>query len=200
MAYRQSHNHSHKQNATVGRPIAMSSEGQRLSDNDIDIDAHTLRAFGAHEQTPQPAESKRRRLVDSALATYGPHLTPITNEGHRYLIARTETGEGVYLIANRRGVVSDFTEQVYEACVAEAAHAGLAMVFHVHSRYNLYATGGVHWTQTPSSDDDFTIEELRDLARVAGYWSAERSFREDLSAEEQQLAKRAFELYGEAIW
>ncbi|WP_331758009.1 hypothetical protein OG225_41855 (plasmid) [Nocardia sp. NBC_01377] len=80
-------------------------------------------------------------------------LATLTGADYRYLIARTTSGEGIYLITDAdtsdrsRGHVGDFTEDAYETCVAEGLREGLANSYHVHSRYNLFATEGVIWTQ-----------------------------------------------------
>jgi len=84
-------------------------------------------------------------------------ITPLT--GYRYLIAHTPTREGIFRIQDQHGEIGDFTEEIYEACVGEAAAAGLGPVYHVHSRNNLFHTSGVHWTQLIAADDPTTVHQ-----------------------------------------
>lgn len=94
-------------------------------------------------------------------------LATLTGADYRYLIARTTSGEGIYLITDAdtsdrsRGHVADFTEQVYETCVAEGLREGLTSTYHIHSRYNLFATEGVIWTQLiPRTDTTRPVTAL----------------------------------------
>ncbi|MEU5764022.1 hypothetical protein [Nocardia sp. NPDC047648] len=87
-------------------------------------------------------------LVATVVAGYPDSaLTTLTGHHYRYLIARTRSGEGIYLVTAADGDVGDFTEEIYEACVREGEREGLHPAYHIHSRYNLFATPGVYWTQ-----------------------------------------------------
>lgn len=89
-------------------------------------------------------------VVTAVLASYpDPSTTSLTQQGYRHLIAHTSCGEGIYVIRDNSGEVADLTEVTYQECVEEGSTAELNPVYHIHSRYNLYATPGVHWTQIP---------------------------------------------------
>lgn len=98
--------------------------------------------------------AERDKIVDTVIEplrgssrSREPYLRRLA--GYRYLVARNPGDEGFYLIWGGPGGNADFTEEVYEACVAEGAGAGLHPVYHVYSRYNLFATPGVRWYQLP---------------------------------------------------
>ncbi|MGW4720856.1 hypothetical protein [Nocardia sp. NPDC004260] len=103
-------------------------------------------ADGCDQCGTTPAE----QAIATTLAIYPDFaITRVTEPQYRYLLAHTTSGEGIYLIRDDHGDIADFTEDVYEQCVREGQAAGLNPVYHVHSRYNLFATTGVQWNQAP---------------------------------------------------
>lgn len=99
---------------------------------------------------------ERDEMIDTVVASYfdssrrrGPSLVRFSDPTQRYLVARNSDDEGFYLVWGGVDENTDFTEDVYEACVAEGAARGLKPIYHVYSRFNLFATPGVHWYQIP---------------------------------------------------
>ncbi|HEU4393036.1 MAG TPA: site-specific DNA-methyltransferase [Solirubrobacterales bacterium] len=68
---------------------------------------------------------------------------------HRYLVARTEQGAGVFLVWSGVSGSSDLDEETYEACVAEAAMVGLKPPYHVYARLNSYQVNTVDFHPIP---------------------------------------------------
>lgn len=99
---------------------------------------------------------ERDEMVDTVIASYfdssrrrGSGLVRINDSAYTYLVARNTDDEGFYLVWGGVGENTDLTEEVYEACVAEAEKAELKSVYHIYSRFNLFTTPGVHWYQIP---------------------------------------------------
>jgi hypothetical protein len=101
--------------------------------------------------------AQRNEIFDALIAPdcgssrrRGPCPRRVAGRAYRYLIARNADEEGFYLVWDGPRAGVDFTEDVYEACAAEALTAGLKPVYHVWSRFNLFWTGGVIWHQVPA--------------------------------------------------
>ncbi|MGN6129027.1 MAG: site-specific DNA-methyltransferase [Nocardioidaceae bacterium] len=99
---------------------------------------------------------ERDEMVDTVVASYfdasrrrGAGLVRISDPSYEYLVAHNAEDEGFYLVWGGVGENTDLTEDVYEACVVEAEKAGLKPIYHVYSRFNLFATPGVQWYQIP---------------------------------------------------
>ena len=99
---------------------------------------------------------EREEMVDTVIASYfdssrrrGRNLIRINDLTYSYLVAQNGDGEGFYLVWGGVGENTDLTEDVYEACVAEGQKANLKPIYHIYSRFNLFATPGVHWYQIP---------------------------------------------------
>jgi adenine-specific DNA-methyltransferase len=99
---------------------------------------------------------ERDEMVDTVIASYfdssrrrGSYLRRTTERAYKYLVAQNADEEGFYLVWGGVGENTDLTEDVYEACVAEGEKAKLKPVYHIYSRFNLFATPGVHWYQIP---------------------------------------------------
>lgn len=99
---------------------------------------------------------ERDEMVDTVIASYfdssrrrGPNLIRLNDRGYLYLVAQNSDNEGFYLVWGGVGENTDLTEEVYEACVEEGERAQLKPVYHIYSRFNLFATPGVHWYQIP---------------------------------------------------
>ena len=99
---------------------------------------------------------ERDEMVDTVVASYfdasrrrGAGLVRICDAIYAYLVAQNADDEGFYLVWDGVGENTDLTEDVYEACVSEGEKAGLKPVYHIYSRFNLFATPGVHWYQIP---------------------------------------------------
>lgn len=99
---------------------------------------------------------ERDEMVDTVVASYfdasrrrGTGLVRMGDITHTYLVARNSEDEGFYLVWGGVGQNTDLTEEVYEACVAEGQAAQLKPIYHIYSRFNLFATPGVHWYQIP---------------------------------------------------
>ena len=99
---------------------------------------------------------ERDEMVDTVIASYfdssrrsGRNLIRIKDPAYSYLVAQNADDEGFYLVWGGVGENTDLTEDVYEACVAEGEKANLKPVYHIYSRFNLFATLGVYWYQIP---------------------------------------------------
>lgn len=99
---------------------------------------------------------ERDEMVDTVIASHfdssrrrGPSLVRIDDLAYNYLVAHNTENEGFYLVWGGVGENTDLTEEVYEACVAEGEKAKLKSKYHIYSRFNLFATPGVHWYQIP---------------------------------------------------
>lgn len=110
---------------------------------------------------------ERTEMIDTVIASHfdgrgrgRSNLIQIPSKDCRYLVARNETNEGIYLVWDGSGEANIFDEDVYEACVAEGQSHGLEPVYHVYSRLNLFPTEGVHWCQIPDRIlADFGLDE-----------------------------------------
>lgn len=99
---------------------------------------------------------ERDEMVDTVVASYfgsgrkrGPALIRLQDDNWAYLVAKNSEDEGFYLVWGGVDKNTDLTEEVYEACVYEGKKAGLKPSYHIYSRFNLFATPGVHWYQIP---------------------------------------------------
>lgn len=99
---------------------------------------------------------EREEMVDTVIASYfdssrrrGPSLIRFNEPACDYLVAKNSEDEGFYLVWGGVGENTDLTEDVYEACVEEGEKEGLKPVYHIYSRFNLFATPGVYWYQIP---------------------------------------------------
>ena len=104
---------------------------------------------------PALLQMEREEMIDTVVASYfdsgrrrGPNLERV-DPGYAYLVAKNADNEGFYLVWDGPGENTDLTEDVYKACVAEGEKAGLKPYYHVYARFNLFATPGVHFYQTP---------------------------------------------------
>ncbi len=85
------------------------------------------------------ADQRRR----DALVTLG------SNGDYEYLVARNSEDEGFFLIWSGPDANTDFTEEAYEKCAAEAKRAGLSNRYHVYARLYLFQTSNVVFYQIP---------------------------------------------------
>lgn len=99
---------------------------------------------------------EREEMVDTVIASYfdslrrrGTGLIRYVDGTLAYLVARNADNEGFYLVWGGADQNTDFTEDVYEACVEEGRAAGLKPIYHVYARFNLFATEGVQFYQIP---------------------------------------------------
>ena len=97
---------------------------------------------------------ERQEMVDVVIFSHGgtnrqrgATLTPL--EGHAFLVGSSIANEGFYLVWNGAGQANDFTEDIYETCVAEGAKAGLNPVYHVYAQRELFQRQGVIYYQIP---------------------------------------------------
>lgn len=104
---------------------------------------------------PALLQMEREEMIDTVVASYfdsarrrGPNLERV-DPGYAYLVAQNADGEGFYLVWDGPDNNTDFTEDVYEACVVEGEKAGLKPFYHVYARFNLFSTAGVHFYQIP---------------------------------------------------
>lgn len=101
-------------------------------------------------------QMEREEMVDTVIASYfdssrrkGPGLIRFNEPAYSYLVAKNADDEGFYLVWGGVGENTDFTEDVYEACVVEGKKANLKPNYHVYSRFNFFTTPGVIWYQIP---------------------------------------------------
>ena len=99
---------------------------------------------------------EREEMVDTVIASYfdssrrrSVDLVRVAPAQYSYLVAVNSENEGFYLVWGGPDENTDLTEDVYEACVEEGNRQDLKPVYHIYSRYNLFATPGVHWYQIP---------------------------------------------------
>lgn len=102
---------------------------------------------------------ERDEMIDTVIASHSstgsrrsPVLIPVVGKDKRpytYLVAKNASNEGIFLVWSGAGENTDLTEEVYEAVTEEAAHEGLADLYHVYSRRNLLVTDDVIWYQIP---------------------------------------------------
>jgi adenine-specific DNA-methyltransferase len=98
---------------------------------------------------------ERAEMVDAVIGSHfetddrrGPSLVRI-GDGSSYLVARNADNEGVFLVWNGPTGNTNFTRDVYGACVKEARDAGLGPTYHVYARLYVYQTGNVVFYQIP---------------------------------------------------
>jgi adenine-specific DNA-methyltransferase len=102
-------------------------------------------------------EMERDLMADTVIASYFDasrrgvsSLVRMSECGCRYLVAKNAAGEGFYLIwdgANKSPVL-DAT--AYEVIVTEAQAMGLAPLYHVYARFNLYQSDDIRFYQIPN--------------------------------------------------
>jgi adenine-specific DNA-methyltransferase len=99
---------------------------------------------------------ERDEMTDAVIASHfdtnqrgSSGLIQMGHEGYEYLVARNSDDEGFYLVWSGSKVQPLFTEEIYEAVVAEAVRAGLKPVYHVYARFNLYQSDDVRFYQIP---------------------------------------------------
>jgi adenine-specific DNA-methyltransferase len=101
----------------------------------------------------------------------GPSLIIMTNENYSHLVARNSSGEGFYLVWGGTSAPPVFTEDVYDAVVAEAIKAGLKPFYHVYARFNLFQSDDVHFYQIPDQIlMDFGLDLNDAFNNEAGDW------------------------------
>ena len=115
-----------------------------------------FRQLTKHIDAPALLQMEREEMVDTVVSSYfdssrrrGPNLLRCADTSYTYLVAKNSDEEGFYLVWGGPDGNTDFDEEVYEACVAEALRAGLKPRYHVYARYNLFSTSGVHFYQIP---------------------------------------------------
>ncbi len=100
---------------------------------------------------------EREELTDTILASHFDSSrrrrdvlvhVPI-DAGYQYLVARNSDNEGFFLVWHGPEGNTDFNEDVYEACAAEARRAGLGARYHVYARLYLFQTANVVFYQIP---------------------------------------------------
>lgn len=108
------------------------------------VDAHTV------------LRMERDEMLDTVIASHydssrrrGPSLVSLSEDGHRYLIAKNADDEGFFLIWDGPDKNTDFTEDVYEAVADEAKTAGLTRAYHVYARLYVFQTENVRFYQIP---------------------------------------------------
>ena len=101
-------------------------------------------------------QMERDEMIDTVVSSYfdssrrrGPSLERCVDPTHAYLVAKNAEEEGFYLVWDGPNQNTDFTEDVWEACVMEGERAGLRPTYHVYARFNLFPTTGVHFYQIP---------------------------------------------------
>lgn len=101
-------------------------------------------------------QMEREEMVDTVVSSYfdssrrrGPNLQRCSDPSYAYMVAKNSEDEGFYLVWDGPNQNTDFTEEVWEACVLEGERAGLKPTYHVYARFNLFPTTGVHFYQIP---------------------------------------------------
>lgn len=101
-------------------------------------------------------QMEREEMVDTVVSSYfdssrrrGPNLERCIDPSYSYLVAKNADDEGFYLVWDGPNQNTDFTEDVWEACVQEGEKANLKPKYHVYARFNLFPTTGVHFYQIP---------------------------------------------------
>jgi adenine-specific DNA-methyltransferase len=123
-------------------------------------------------------EMERDEMTDTVIASHydanrrgGPSLIIMTNENYSHLVARNSSGEGFYLVWGGTSAPPVFTEDVYDAVVAEAIKAGLKPFYHVYARFNLFQSDDVHFYQIPDQIlMDFGLDLNDAFNNEAGDW------------------------------
>lgn len=118
--------------------------GYRFCTLDKKVDATALLSMERDEMTDTVVASHfdatRRR---------GTGLCRYTAGEYKYLVAKNTDEEGFFLIWEGSGGNTDFDENVYEECAAEAAAVGLKPKYHVYARLYLFQTSNVTFYQIP---------------------------------------------------
>jgi len=124
-----------------GRPLLGGFEFRQLTKR---VDADAL------------LQMEREEMIDTVVSSYfdssrrrGPNLVRCGNPGYSHLVAKNSEDEGFYLVWDGPNQNTDFTEDVWEACVLEGERAGLKPTYHVYARFNLFPTTGVQFYQIP---------------------------------------------------
>lgn len=99
---------------------------------------------------------ERDEMLDTVITSHydsnrrrGSGLMSLSDEGHRYLIAKNADNEGFFLVWDGPEKNTDLTEDVYEAIAAEAQKADLARMYHVYARLHVFQTENVRFYQIP---------------------------------------------------
>ena len=100
---------------------------------------------------------EREELADTLIASHFDHsaqrrdslIQVSEGDDYEYLVAKTAQGEGVFLVWRGASGNSDLDEEAYEACVAEAARAGLEPPYHIYARLNRYQANTVIYYPIP---------------------------------------------------
>jgi len=125
-------------------PAEPLGSGYRFATLDKRVDAHALLNMERAEMTDTVISSHfdatRRRGVGLS------HIEP---GQHRYLVAHNTEQEGFFLVWDGANGNTDFSEEVYEECAAEAAEAKLKPLYHVYARLYLFQTSNVVFYQIP---------------------------------------------------
>ncbi len=79
----------------------------------------------------------------------GVGLSHVEPAQYRYLVAHNSDEEGFFLVWDGANGNTNFTEEVYEECAAEAARAKLKPRYHVYARLYLFQTTNVVFYQIP---------------------------------------------------
>ncbi len=128
----------------VGGARAALGGGYRFMALDKKVDAAALLSMERDEMTDTVIASHfdatRRR--GTGLCRYPPGQ-------YKYLVARNTDDEGFFLIWEGTGGNTDFDEDAYEECAAEAAAAGLKPKYHLYARLYLFQTSNVIFYQIP---------------------------------------------------
>lgn len=113
-------------------------------------------ALGTKVDADALLKMERVDMVDAILASYydtsrrrGSGLVTVPPDEYKYLVAHNGDREGFFLVWDGPNMNTDFTEEVFEACSAEAARAELKATYHVYARYNLYQTENVNFLKIP---------------------------------------------------
>lgn len=124
-----------------GRPLPGGFEFRQLTKR---VDAEAL------------LQMEREEMIDTVVSSYfdssrrrGPNLVRCGDPSYSHLVAKNSEDEGFYLVWDGPNQNTDFTEEVWEACVLEGERAGLKPTYHVYARFNLFPTTGVHFYQIP---------------------------------------------------
>lgn len=99
---------------------------------------------------------ERDEMTDTVIASHfdatrrrGVGLTRFPTDQFKYLVAKNTDEEGFFLVWEGANGNTDFDEDDYEACAAEATEAGLKPRYHVYARLYLFQTSNVVFYQIP---------------------------------------------------
>lgn len=105
---------------------------------------------------PALLRMERNEMTDTVIASHfdatrrrGVGLVRFAPDQYKYLVATNTEDEGFFLIWEGQNGNTDFDEDVYEECAAEAVAAGLKPRYHVYARLYLFQTGNVIFYQIP---------------------------------------------------